>query len=146
MKGRFDPVGFVAEHGVVLASARGPVPNIAETVAGEPIKGSWWSHPRSHQVFTALQLIDDSPDIKCFKLVGGKLTFVHRRLWPALVALATELGPGRLAEIHQEHTPSGAHRNVVTPFPSWVPADVEAAADALSPAAARAQLGAWAGP
>ena len=44
---RFDPPGFVERHGVVLASARGPVPNVAEAVAGEPIRGSWWGHPAS---------------------------------------------------------------------------------------------------
>ncbi len=139
----FDPLRFVAEHGVVLASARGPVPSVAEAVAGEPIKGSWWSHPRGHEIFAALEAIDDSPDVKCFKLVGGKVTLVHRRLWPALVRLARELGADRLAEIRQEHTPSGAHRNVVTPYPRWVPADVKAAAKRLDDDAARAALGDW---
>src|SRR4051794_2330166 len=36
---------------MVLQSARGPVPNLAECVAGEPIRGSWRGHPcrRTHQ-------------------------------------------------------------------------------------------------
>jgi hypothetical protein len=140
----FDALAFIAEHGVVLASARGPVPSVAETVAGEPIRGSWWAHARSHDIFRALTAIDDSPDVLCFKLVGGKVTFVHRRLWPALACLADEIGRDRLAAIKQEHTESGAHRNIVTPFPEWVPADVTRAARSLDPAAARAQLGSWA--
>jgi len=36
----FDPIAFVEKHGVVLASARGPVPSLAEAIAGEPIRGS----------------------------------------------------------------------------------------------------------
>jgi hypothetical protein len=139
----FDPLGFVAEHGVVLASARGPVPSVAGTIAGEPIRGSWWAHPRGQEIFRALTEIDDSPDVLCFKLVGGKVTFVHRRLWPALVRLADEIGRDRLARVQQEHTDSGAHRNVVTPFPDWVPPDVIDAAAGLDAAAARAMLGPW---
>src|SRR5438270_14033210 len=92
----------------------------------------------------ALQSVDESPDVLCFRLVEKKITFVHRRLWPALVRLATELGKERLAAIRQEHTATGAHRNVVTPFPKWVPAEATAAAQKLSEAEARTQLGAWA--
>ena len=33
----------------------------------------------------ALTVVSESADVKCFKLVDGKVTFVHRRLWPALV-------------------------------------------------------------
>jgi len=51
---KLDPLRFVEEHGVVLASARGPVPSVAEAVAGTPIRGSWWAHPRGKQIFAAL--------------------------------------------------------------------------------------------
>ena len=136
-----EPVAFVEKHGVVLASARGPVPSLAEAVAGAPIKGSWWAHPAGQAIFQALEAVSESDAIRCFKLVDGKVTFVHRRLWPALVRLAGELGKTRLAAIRQEHTASGAHRNLVTPFPRWVSDGVRRAAAALDPAAARAQLG-----
>lgn len=137
-----DPLAFVEKHGVVLASARGPVPSLAEAVAGVPIQGSWWAHPKGQAIFQALEVVSDSADIRCFKLVDGKVTFVHRRLWPALVRLADELGAARLAEVRQEHTASGRHVNKVTPFPSWVPADVARAAKKLTVAEARAALGA----
>jgi hypothetical protein len=145
MARRFDAVAFVERHGVVLASARGPVPSLAEAVAGEPIRGGWWAHPAGKAIFAALGQLDDRDDIKCFKLVDGKVTFVHRRLWPALVRLAAQLGKPRLAEVRQEHTATGAHRNVITPYPRWVPADVRVAAKALTLDDARAALGAWAG-
>jgi hypothetical protein len=35
----------------------------------------------------------------CFRLVEGKITFVHRRLWPALVRLAAVVGEERLTAI-----------------------------------------------
>lgn len=136
---------FVEQHGVVLASARGPVPSIAEAVAGEPIVGSWWSHPKAHAIFDALSTLDDSVDIRCFKLVDGKITFVHRRLWPALTALARAgiLPAARVASIQQEHMPTGEHRNIITPFPDWVPDDIADAASSLSLDAARSALGPW---
>lgn len=139
----FDAVEFVARHGVVLASAKGAVPSVAEAVAREPIRGSWWGHKKGAEIFRALSALDDSPDVLCFKLVAGKVTFVHRRLWPALVRLADVLGKERLAAVKQEHTASGAHRNVLTPFPGWVPAEVNEQARRLSEADARAQLGPW---
>jgi hypothetical protein len=131
---------------VVLASARGPVPSVAEAIAGAPIIGSWWSHPKGQAIFDALSDIDDSDDIRCFKLVDKKITFVHRRLWPALVRLAEAgvLAADRVESIQQEHLPTGEHRNFTTPFPGWVPDDVAAAAQALAIEEARAQLGTWA--
>jgi len=138
-------LSFVEQHGVVLASARGPVPCVAEAVAGQPIIGSWWAHPKGKAIFAALSELDDSVDVRCFKLVDGKVTFVHRRVWPALARLASGgvIAVNRVASIQQEHMPTGEHRNLVTPFPDWVPDDVALAATALSLDDARAQLGAW---
>ncbi len=142
----FDAVGFIVRHGVVLASAKGPVPNLAEAVAGEPIRGSWWGHRKGSEIFQALNAVTDSPDILCFRLVEGKLTFVHRRLWAALVRLVEQLGKEPLTAIRQEHTATGAHQNVRNPFPKWVPSEVIDAARKMSEEDARAQLGAWSAP
>ncbi len=143
MKSHFDPINFIAQHGVVLASAKGPVPSLAEAAAGEPIRGSWWSHRKGSEIFQALSAVSDSPDVLSFRLVDGKITFVHRRLWPALVRLAEELGKERLTAVKQEHTETGAHRNILTPFPEWVPPRVNEAARGLTDSAARTQLGSW---
>ena len=139
----FDPMAFVERNGVVLAAGRGPVPSVSEAVAGEPIRGSWWGHAKGKQIFEALSLIAESPDVLCVRWIEGKVTFVHRRLWPALVRLVDVIGKGRLAAIRQEHTATGAHRNVVTPFPDWVPAGTRQAAARLSQADALAALGPW---
>src|SRR5205814_4093274 len=98
------------------AAGEGPVPSVAEEIAGARIKGSWWAHRQGKAIFRALSEIGDSPDIAAFKLIDGKVTFVHRRLWPALVAAASLLGKTRLARVEQVHTSSGAHRNVITAF------------------------------
>ena len=135
-------VKFVEKHGVVLASAKGPIPNVAEAVAGEPIVGSWWAHKKGKAIFAALCEIDDSPDVRCFKLVDGKVTFAHRKLWPALVRLGREgvIAGEQLASVQQEHMPTGEHRNIVTPFPEWVDDTTAAAAEKLASAKARSQL------
>ncbi len=123
-------------RGVLLQSARGPVPNVAELVAGEPIRGSWWSHPRSHGIFDAINRLRNSPAVVATRLIDGKVTLVHRRIWPALVCLADRFAPPALDAIYEEHTASGAHRTTVTPFPQWVPADALAAGAELDEQAA----------
>ena len=65
---------------------------------------------------------------------------MHRDLWPALVRLADRLDRDRLGWLTEVHTPSGAHRLEVTPFPDWVPIDVEAAAGDLPPERALARF------
>jgi hypothetical protein len=133
-------LAFVQRHGVVLQAARGPIPNLAETVAGEPIRGSWWGHPKGRDIFLAAEAICESPEILVCKLVEGKVTYVHRRLWPALVKLAPGFPRARLAKVWNEHTTRGMHRARRLPFPAWVPADVAQQAEKLPLAEAQALL------
>jgi len=44
-----DPMAVLVDHGMLLESAHRPLPNLAELVAGERIRGSWWGHPPSHR-------------------------------------------------------------------------------------------------
>lgn len=134
---------FVERNGLVLLSARGPIPNLAEAVAGGPIRGSWWGHPRGREIFRAMGAVAKSGNVVICRLVRGRLTFVHRRLWPALVRLAPRLPRAALSAIEEEHMASGAHRTIVTPFPRWVPADVRGAARRLGLKEAREILGTW---
>jgi hypothetical protein len=127
-----DVMPTLVEHGMLLASARGPIPNVAEIVAGEPITGSWWGHPAGHHIFDVLNDLAASPDVARLRLVRGRVTLVHRRLWPALVRLEDRFDPAALAAIDEEHTPSGRHRTTATAFPDWVPAEVMQDAARLS--------------
>jgi hypothetical protein len=135
-----DPVAVVRRHGVLLESAKGPIPNLAELVVGEPIRGSWWAHPGSHEIFAVINRARGSRAVVATRLVNGKVTLIHRRLWPALVRLADQLPAGGLDVLHEEHTPTGAHRLTVEAFPEWVPAEVLTAAEAMSDAEAWAAL------
>ena len=76
-------------------------------------------------------------------LIEGKVTFVHRRLWPALVKLAGRFRKERLARVRDEHTASGAHRSKSEPFPEWVPLESVKAAEAMSVSEAEAIISPW---
>ncbi len=135
-----EGLAFVKRHGVVLQAARGPVPSLAEAIAGGRIRGSWWGHPKGREIFHVAEAICESPEVLVCKLVEGKVPYVHRRLWPALVRLAPRFRKGRLAKVWNEHTSSGAHRSRSQAFPAWVPADVQKEAERLSVADAEAIL------
>jgi hypothetical protein len=135
-----EAVAFVEHHGVVLQAARGPVPSLAEAIAGGPIRGSWWGHPKGHDIFRASEVIGDSAEVLVCKLVDGKVTYVHRRLWPALVKLAARFRKEQLAKIWNEHTATGAHRARRQAFPAWVPSEVMSEAQAISASDAEALL------
>jgi hypothetical protein len=75
--------------------------------------------------------------------VSGKITYVHRRLWPALVRLAKRFPAADLAQIREVHTASGKHVLEEIRFPDWVPAAVAARALELDEERALGQLGPW---
>jgi hypothetical protein len=138
-----DPIRFVEQHGVVLEGARGPRPNLADAVAGERIHGSWWGHKKGRAIFLATRTVRDCDQVLVCRLVGGKITYVHHRLWPAIVRLANSLDKKTLVALKEEHTLSGAHRVRTIPFPRWVPPEVRQAAKNISEEQAHLQLGDW---
>ena len=132
---------FVERHGIVLESARhAHIPSLAEAVAGAPIRGSWWSHPDGKAIFAATRAVRDAPEVLVCRVVDGKVSFAHERVWPALVKLAGEFPRKNLARIRETHTGSGAHRVENVAFPKWVPAKTSADAERMSDADARAAL------
>ena len=134
---------FIEVHGVVLVAARGPVPRLTEAIAGEPITGSWWGHPKGHQIYAVLNAVTESEDVVVCRAVEGKVTIVHRRLWPALIRAADTIGADRLARVEQEHTAAGHHVNHETPFPAWADRASMDAASTMSAEDAHALLGSW---
>ncbi len=138
-----EALAFVREHGIVLVSAKGVVPRLTEAIVGEPIKGSWWGHARSHHIFAVLGEVTDSSEVLVCRLLDGKVTLVHRRLWPALVRLADTFSPQQIAQVREQHTASGRHITRELPFPEWVPLEVRKQAMALSEDEARDALGHW---
>jgi len=136
-------LAFVRKHGVVLASAKGPAPRLTEEIAGEPIKGSWWAHPQGRRIFSILSAVSESDEVLVCRLVDGKITLVHRRLWPALVRTAKRFARAQLAQVREEHTASGRHVTHTVAFPRWVPAQVAARAKALDEDEALAAFAPW---
>ena len=134
-------LAFVRRHGIVLETARGGVPSLAEAIAGAPLRGGWWSHPKGREIFRLTRGLRDSRDVLVCRLVVGKITFVHRRLWPALARLARRFPRADLAALTEIHTRQGRHVLRLVPFARWVPAEVKRRARALSVAEAVTTLG-----
>lgn len=138
-----EAIQFVETHGIVLESAHGSLPCLVEEIAGERIRGSWWSHPKAHNIHRLTGDVRNSKFVHVCRLAGGKVTLVHRRLWPALVRLANRLPKERLAAIREIHTETGRHIVQEIPFPDWVPREVMEAAQVLEEDAAASSLGQW---
>lgn len=139
-----EALQYLETHGVVLASAKGPVPRMSEVIAGEPIRGSWWGHPKGGEIYSVLGVLQASPDVLVCRVVNGKITLVHRRLWPALIRAADRLPLEHLAKIEQEHTEKGRHVNHETPFPLWADPTSLSVAKTLGEVEALTALGEWA--
>ena len=106
------------------ASRRRLPGNQFEAVGGDTVKG--------REIFRASRAVCECPNVLVCKLVDGKITYIHRRLWPALIKLASRFGKERLARVWDEHTKSGAHVSRQIIFPDWVPLDVMEEAQRLS--------------
>jgi hypothetical protein len=136
-------LAFVEAHGVVLVAAKGPVPRLIDAVAGEPISGNWWSHPRANAIYNVLTEVSESEQVLVCRLINGKVTLVHRRLWPALVKLAARFAPQQITQVREEHTQSGRHVVSEVPFPQWVPPEISQEAKALTEREATSLLEQW---
>jgi hypothetical protein len=82
-------------HGMLLLQDP-KLPSVAALVAGRPVRGSWWSHPRSQLIYQVSEQLVGHPEVVVAKLVSGKVTYVHRLLWPALLAVARAREPWQL--------------------------------------------------
>lgn len=78
-------------YGLLLLQDK-ELPNAVTIITGERISGSWWSHPRSHEIFRALEELD-APSAK---LINRKVTFVHKKLWPAVAAVGSAREPWQM--------------------------------------------------
>jgi hypothetical protein len=87
-----EVIHFLTEWGLLLLQDSA-FPSLVGRVAGEKVRGSWWAHAKGHEIFDVANRVAEHEDIACAKLVSGKVTFVHRKLWPSLVAV----GRGREA-------------------------------------------------
>ncbi len=63
------------------------LPSVCTIVTGEGLRGSWWAHPLAQDIFAVNEMLEDHPDVLITKLVSGKVTFVHKKLWAELFAI-----------------------------------------------------------
>ena len=79
---------ILSQSGLLLKQDK-CLPNVVTLVTGESLSTSWWSHPKGRLIFAVLSELSDHPDVLFTKLLYRKVTLVHRRLWPALLAVAS---------------------------------------------------------
>jgi hypothetical protein len=77
----------IAKHGVLLVQDKIAL-DVVGILTGEKLSTSWWGHAAGQKIFVCLERLDDDPDVLATRLVAGKITYVHRLLWPALLAIA----------------------------------------------------------
>lgn len=86
---------LVAER-VLMLAPHPPLRSLVEAIAGSGTSGNWWGHRKGGQIFNVSTALADHPDTLVVKLVAGKITFVHRSLWPHV--LRASMDSSRRAE------------------------------------------------
>jgi hypothetical protein len=95
----FAPVlAKLKQHGLLLQTDP-HLPSVSALVAGAPVRGSWWAHPRSQDIFRVNDQLEDHPDVLVVKLISGKITYVHRTLWHAIIAIGRAREPWQLERL-----------------------------------------------
>jgi hypothetical protein len=64
------------------------LPCVTTIVAGGPVRGSWLGDPSARETYSVLVGLEEHPEVLQTKLVSGKVTMVHRDLWPAVLGVA----------------------------------------------------------
>ena len=90
---KIDPI--LERYGLILESDL-HLPSVVSTIIGESIHGSWWGHPQGNRIYQTLGILSRRPNLLVTKLLSRKTTFVHRRLWPGFLTIATSREPWQL--------------------------------------------------
>ena len=96
-----DVLETLSQMGLLLQQDK-HVKNVVTLVTGETLRGSWWAHPKGQLIFAVLSDLAGHPDVLFTKLLDGKVTLVHRRLWPALLAVALENAPWQMKGLSKQ--------------------------------------------
>src|SRR4051812_20542512 len=86
----------LAESGLLMLSDAAR-PSLVGIVAGGPVKGSWWGHKLGTVMYNLANELGDDADVAMAKLIDGKVTFVARALWPALIGVGRAEADWQLA-------------------------------------------------
>ena len=91
-------IDCLGRYGLLLESDRA-LPSVVSLIAAEPVSGSWWGHPLGEAIHQVTRQLADHPDVLVTKLVSGKVTYVHRRLWSVVLALGLAREPWQLMDL-----------------------------------------------
>lgn len=83
-------LAFVRKHRIVPMTPAGNLPCFVSAVAGRPVRGSWWGHPKGALIYDLANSLHGSPEVRSVKLIDGKNTFLHRSLWPAFYRVVSD--------------------------------------------------------
>jgi hypothetical protein len=71
-------------------------------LAGEVVRGSWWTHPMAREMYRITSELREHPDVLTIKLVSGKITFIHRPLWMAVYVVARAREPWQMRGLSKD--------------------------------------------
>lgn len=101
-----EAIALVRECGALPLTPVGGSDSLAERVAGGRVQGSWCDHPASARILELSAALEASSEVLTLKLVGGKVTFLHAALWPALLRVAGD--PDRVERVRAGLSPAAA--------------------------------------
>ncbi len=84
------------ERRALLLQAGREFASVANLVAGEEIRGSWWAHPKSNLIYWVCQDLEAHPRVAEARLLAGKVTHLWHTLWPHVAAIALAREPWQL--------------------------------------------------
>jgi hypothetical protein len=87
------------ERSGLLLESDSVLPSVVSLLVGSPVHGSWWGHPRGHAIYHVSGELAHHRDVLVARLVSGKVTYVHRRLWPAVLGVATAREPWQTQDL-----------------------------------------------
>ena len=91
-------MGLLEQRGLLLL--QDPCfPNLVSLIAGEAVRGSWWGHAQGNTIYRVGERLGEQPDVTTAKLISGKVTFVHRSLWPQLIAVGRARAPWQMRDL-----------------------------------------------
>ena len=78
----------LVERGLLLEQDK-QLPSVVTLLTGQSLRTSWWSHAKARLIFATLTELSRHPDVLFTKLLYGKVTLLHRRIWPSFLAVAS---------------------------------------------------------
>jgi hypothetical protein len=91
----------LAETGLLLMQDQS-LRSVVGIITGERLKTSWWNHPRAQEIFQCLDRLGDRREVLVSRLVAGKVTYVHRKLWPAFLTVAGSSEPWQMSGLSDD--------------------------------------------